>query len=170
MDRRFEAQTAELAEQRRETRERFEAMGGRFEAVLDVLADQRSWVGTVVGGLQNRAGRNLENAVAGTLRVALDLRDVKPEDIELRRKFVDEQGRIGPAGRSYEFDLWIDDGRTTIFEIKSTPEEDDVLRFNDKAEMARQALGLESIDKVLVTLEKPQGLQALCQSLGIQLV
>ena len=44
--------------------------------------DLKDWVGMVVGGFQRRAGRSLEDAVAGTLRIALG-RDVKPENITM---------------------------------------------------------------------------------------
>ena len=39
----------------------------------------------VVGGFQRRAGRELEDAIAGTLRLALK-RDIKPENITMRKK------------------------------------------------------------------------------------
>ena len=37
------------------------------------------WIGIVAGRFQIRAGRSLEDAVAGTLRIALG-RDVKPDN------------------------------------------------------------------------------------------
>jgi hypothetical protein len=50
---------------------RFEAMDRRFEAVLAEMRDQRDWVGVTVGGFQRRSGRGLEDAIAGTLHIAL---------------------------------------------------------------------------------------------------
>ena len=35
------------------------------------MSDLRDWVEIVVGGFQNRAGKNLENVVAGALRIGL---------------------------------------------------------------------------------------------------
>ena len=47
-------------------------MDSNFEDLMD-------WIGIVAGRFQRRAGRSLEDAVAGTLRIALG-RDVKPDN------------------------------------------------------------------------------------------
>lgn len=88
MDRRFNALQEEWRISREETNKRFEEMDRRFENLQD-------WVGIVVGGFQRRAGRNLEDAVAGTLRLALKRPDVKPENLKLRTKLIDDEGIIG---------------------------------------------------------------------------
>ena len=69
-DERFEQILQELRAFREDTDRKFDEMGGDFK-------DLKDWVGIVVGGFQRRAGRSIEDAVAGTLRIALD-RDVKP--------------------------------------------------------------------------------------------
>ena len=104
-DERFEKLLQELRAFREDTNRRFEAIDQRFEAMdrrfdevdgrfdkvdkrLDKMdsdfKDLKDWVGMVVGGFQRRAGRSLEDAVAGTLRIALG-RDVKPENITMRK-------------------------------------------------------------------------------------
>ena len=117
-DERFERLFNELRESREESNRRFEAMEHRF----DNLEDR---VGIVVGGFQRRAGRKLEDAIAGTLHLALK-RDIKPENITMRKKIKDDEGIIGPKGREYEIDLYITDGESLIFEIKPYAEEEDV--------------------------------------------
>ena len=52
-------------------------MDSNFEDLMD-------WIGIVAGRFQIKAGRSLEDAVAGTLRIALG-RDVKPENITMRK-------------------------------------------------------------------------------------
>ena len=110
-DERFERLFNELRESREESNRRF-----------DNLEDR---VGIVVGGFQRRAGRKLEDAIAGTLHLALK-RDIKPENITMRKKIKDDEGIIGPKGREYEIDLYITDGESLIFEIKPYAEEEDV--------------------------------------------
>ena len=126
----------------------------------------KDWVSIVVGGFQRRAGRNLEDAVAGTLRIALG-REVKPESIMLRKKIKDDEGMIGLKGRSYEVDLCLTNTESLIFEIKSYAEEADIERFNDKAELTIKKLGLKKVEKALITLEKHPSVVELCDKFGI---
>jgi len=70
---------------------RFEEVYHRFDKVDRDFKDLKDWVGIVVGGFQRRAGRSLEDAVAGTLRIALG-REVKPENIMMRKKITDDEG------------------------------------------------------------------------------
>jgi hypothetical protein len=68
---------------------------------------------------------------------------VKPENIIMRKKIEDDEGLIGPKGRSYEIDLCVTNDESLIFEIKSYAEEEDIERFNDKAELAIKTLSLK---------------------------
>ncbi len=179
-NRRFEAVDERFEEMREAMERRFEAADKRFEAIdkrfeevyhrFDKMdrdfKDLKDWVGIVVGGFQRRAGRSLEDAVAGTLRIALG-REVKPENIMMRKKITDDEGLIGPKGRSYKIDLCVTDTESLIFEIKSYAEEEDIERFNDKAELAIKKLGLKKVEKALITLEKRPLVMELCDKFGI---
>jgi len=160
MDRRFE-------EMRKDMDLRFEEVYRRFDKVDSDFKDLKDWVGLVVGGFQRRAGRNLEDTVAGTLKIALNKKDIKPEHIIMRKKITDDEGLIGPKGRTYEIDLYITNSETLIFEIKSYAEEEDVVRFNDKAELAIKKLNLKNVEKAFITLEKHPSVVNLCHQLGI---
>jgi len=160
MNRRFEAADKKFEEMREDTNRRFDKVDSDFK-------DLKDWVGIVVGGFQRRAGRNLEDAVAGTLRIALG-KDVKPENIRMRQKIQDDEGMIGPKGRSYEIDLCVTNTECLIFEIKSYAEEEDIERFNDKAELALKKWDLKNMKKVLITLEKRPLVVELCDKFGIQ--
>ena len=176
MNRRFEAADKRfdaIDKRFEEVYRRFEAIDKRFEEVYHRFdkvdrdfKDLKDWVGIVVGGFQRRAGRSLEDAVAGTLRIALG-REVKPENITMRKKITDDEGLIGPKGRSYEIDLCVTDTESLIFEIKSYAEEEDIERFNDKAELAIKKLGLKKVEKALITLEKRPLVMGLCDKFGI---
>ena len=115
-DERFERLLQELRAFRVGTNRRFEAIDTRFDKIDRDFSDLKDWVGIVVGGFQRRAGRSLENAVAGTLRIALG-REVKSEHIVMRRKIRDDEGLIGRAGRAYGIDLCIKNEEGVIFEI-----------------------------------------------------
>ncbi|MBL7117451.1 MAG: hypothetical protein ISS94_01515 [Candidatus Syntrophoarchaeum sp.] len=174
-DERFEKLLQELRAFREGTDRRFEAVDRRFDKMdsdfkdlKDDFKDLKDWVGIVVGGFQRRAGRSLEDAVAGTLRIALG-KDVKPENITMRKKIMDDDGLIGRAGREYEIDLCITNGESMIFEIKSYAEDDDIENFNDTAELAIKKLGLKKVKKALVTLDKRPSVVKLCDRYGILL-
>jgi hypothetical protein len=179
-DERFERLLQELRAFREDTNQRFEAADRRFEAIdkrfeevyrrFDKVDSDfknlEDWVGIVVGGFQRRAGRSLEDAVAGTLRIALG-KEVKPENITMRKKIMDDEGLIGPKGRSYEIDLCVTNTESLIFEIKSSAKEEDIERFNDKAELAIKKLGLKKVEKALITLDKHPSVVKLCDKFGI---
>ena len=167
-NRRFEAVDRRFEEMREDMNHRFEEVYRGFDKMDRDFKDLKDWVGIVVGGFQRRAGKSLEDAVAGTLRIALD-RDVKPENITMRKKMRDDDGLIGRAGREYEIDLYITDGECLIFEIKSYAEDDDIENFNDKAELAIKKLGLKKAKKALITLEKRTSVVKLCDKYGILL-
>jgi hypothetical protein len=172
IDKRFEAMERRFKaiDKRFEVMERrFEAMDKRFEVMEKRIDDHQSWVGIVVGRFQTRAGRNLEEAIAGTLRVALKVKDIEAENITLRRKLIDKEGRIGPAGRSYEVDICVHNGRALIFEVKSCPDEEDLYRFSDKADLAIKQWKLKKAVKVVVTLEKQIHLEKIAKKLKILL-
>ncbi|MFH1897428.1 MAG: hypothetical protein ABH886_04205 [Candidatus Desantisbacteria bacterium] len=160
----------EIHKSREEANKRFEAMDKRFDVMDKRFEDQKDWVGTVIGGLQGRADRNLEDTIAGTLRVALNRKDIKPESIKLRQRIQDDEGVIGPKGRDYEFDILMNNGETAIFEIKSYAEPDDVIRFNDKVELAKQKLGLTNLSKIFITLQKHKEMVNTCKETGVELV
>ena len=170
MDRRFEQRQIEIDKRFDAMDKRFDAMDKRFDVMDKQFEDQKDWVSTVIGGLQGRAGRNLEDTIAGTLRVALKRKDIKPESIKLRQKIQDDDGIIGPKGRDYEFDILMHNGETAIFEIKSYAETEDVLRFNDKVELAKQKLGLINPSKIFITLQKHKDMMNTCKETGVELV
>ena len=156
---------------------RFEAMDKRFEAIITELremnqhsADLKHWVQVNVGGLQRRAGRKLEDTIAGTLRFAMGLDDLSPDQLELRKKVEDREGLIGPKGRSYEYDLLLVNGEAIVFEIKSVPEVEDVQRFADKARLIESVLDRPIIRRVMVSLDKPSDIVMACEDEGIVLV
>ena len=166
-NRRFEESNRRIEELRKESERRFEAIERRFDKIERDFSDLKDWVGVVVGHFQVRAGRNLEEAIAGTLRISLG-RDVRPESIMMRKKIIDEEGVIGPKGRGYEVDLCVTDDESLIFEIKSYADAEDVERFNDKAELAIKQLNLRKPEKAIITLEKHPSLVKFCQQMGIR--
>lgn len=177
MDERFEATQKQMDERFEATQkqmdERFNAvqnqMKDQFNQLVSMNQDTKDWVGVVVGGFQVRAGRNLEEAVAATLRVALRMQGIEPEHIQMRQKIFDESGLIGPSGRSYEYDILIYNGESYVFEVKSVPDFEDVDRFRDKCDLVSRELDLKRVHCVIITLAKTPELIRYCEQKGVEL-
>jgi len=174
VDRRFEQvdRRFEQVDQRFEqVDQRFEQVDQRFEQLDRKVDDLKDWVEMVVGGFQVRSGRKLEDVVAGALRLVLKRPDITPDRIRLRQKVVDEKGSIGPIGRNYEVDILADDGRITLFEVKSVCEVEDVDRLADKVALMRTLHPDRQVDGVMVTLGvKEEEVKTRCAHYGIPLV
>ena len=63
--------------------------------------------------------------------------DISSENVRLRQPLEDVNGMIGPAGRSYEVDILVDNSTLLVFEVKSTCDVEDVDRFADKVALMR---------------------------------
>jgi hypothetical protein len=168
MDRRFEATERRFEAMQEQMDRRFDEARQHREELRRFIEDLRRWMEVTVGGLQNRAGRNLEDLVAGTLRLALGLTDIEPEHVRLRQTIEDTHGRIGPRGRRYEYDILAIDGQAVVFEVKSTPDPEDVERFADKAELVAGALG-RPVRSVLLTLGRRDDVVEACRRRGVEL-
>ena len=174
---------SDLDQFREETNQRFEQVDQRFEQVDQRFeqVDQRLttmnkhfedlqyWVELVLGRMQVRSGRNLEDVVAGALRLALKRPDIRAESIRLRQKIVDAEGIVFPRGRQKEVDLIASDGEYLVFEVKSAAEVDDVDNFAEKVELLRLQNPDKQVHGVFITLAAEPDVKQRCKELGIEL-
>ncbi len=153
---------------------RFEQIDRLFEQVdarFDQMDDKIDWLSVMVGRFQTRAGRKLEDAVAGALRYALKRPDIQPDQIRLRQKLVDEQGLVGPPGwRRFEIDIIAEDDQITVFEVKSLCEEEDVGNLVDKVRLLRALNPGKKVEGVMITLGIEGDVEALCTQHEITLI
>jgi len=173
VDRRFEQvdQRFERVDRRFEqVDQRFERVDQQFEQMGQRFDDLKSWVQVVVGGMQRRYGRNVEDLIARTLRLALKWEEVDPAKIRVRQKLPDPEGLIGSPGRVYEVDLYAEDKILYALEIKSTCDVEDVDNFHDKVDLVKREYPDKEVQAVLISLETDSGVQTRCEELGIRLV
>ena len=131
-DERFERLLQELKAFREDTNRRFEAMDRRFEAM-----DRRF-----------EAMRKDMNSRFEEVNKRFEAVDRRFEAVD--RRFEEVEKRFEEVYRRFDKI----DTESMIFEIKSYAEEEDVERFNDKAELAMKKLGLKKPKKALITLDK----------------
>jgi len=150
--------------------QRFDGMDQRFDHLEQQFSDLKDWVHLLVGHFQVRAGRKLEDVVAGTLRLALQRPDISPDQIRMRQKIVDERGILGRSGKKYEIDILTDNGQITVFEVKSVCEAEDVDRLADKIELLRVLYPDKTVTGIMVALGVEEEAQERCAEYGIPLV
>ena len=171
----------EFGQFRTEVNERFEKVDERFEKVdeqfdqvkqqMAETKDRTDKLALAVGGFQRRAGRKLEDVVAGALRYGLKRQDVSADNVRLRQKLVDVEGVVGPAGRTYEVDILIDNSSLLVFEVKSAAcKVEEVDRFADKVELVRRQHPDKAVEGALISLEPANTVKARCAEWGIQIL
>ncbi len=160
---------------------RFEKIDGRFEKIDGQLEqmkqqtaeikDKSDKIALAVGGFQRRAGRKLEDVVAGALRFGLKRQDVSADNVRLRQKLADVEGVVGPVGRTYEVDILIDNSSLLVFEVKSAAcKVEEVDRFADKVELVRRQHPDKAVEGALISLEPADSVKARCAEWGIQIL
>ena len=148
---------------------RFNHVDERFDGLSAEVRDTRDWFQLTVGRLQTRAGRNLEDVVAGALRIGLRRPDVSADMIKLRQKIVDREGMVYKPGKQKEVDLVASNGEYLVFEVKSAAEPDDVDDFAEKVALLQHLHPEKQVRGVFITLAPEADVQQRCQELGIEL-
>lgn len=143
----------------------------RFEQVIQQIAHTDAKVDLTVGGFQRRAGRKLENMVAEVLRFGLKRQDVSADNVRLRQTLADVEGVVGPAGRTYEVDILVDNSSLVVFEVKSAAcKVEEIDRFADKVALVRRQHPGKAVEGALISLEPADTVKARCAEWGIQIV
>ncbi len=159
----------------------FEGVDQRLEGLTQEMRDQgakltqemrnlRDWVELIAGRLQTRVGRNLEDIVAGALRLGLSRPDIDPINVRLRQKISDPTGLVYKPGKQKEVDLIAQDGELLVFEVKSAPDVDDVDEFADKVELVRLQNPDRLVIGVFVAVGADADVRQFCTRRGVQLI
>ncbi|RKZ78376.1 MAG: hypothetical protein DRR19_26515, partial [Candidatus Parabeggiatoa sp. nov. 1] len=97
-----------------------------------------AWLKIVTGNLGTEKGQKLEELFALGLSYGLKTPDIKPETIQLRQLFVDTEGSILRKGKYVEIDLIAENGKFTVFEVKTTAVTTDVSTFARKVQLVQR--------------------------------
>ena len=167
----------EMKEFRSETKERFEQVDQRFEHIDQQFEDMkheihglRDWMQLNVGGFQTRAGKRLEDVVAGAFCYGLNRGDVRPELVKLRQKITDVEGWVYRAGKTREVDIIALGQNMIVFEVKSTADHDDIDDLADQVELVRHLHPENTVEGILVMLGAERDHRDLCAQKGIKLI
>ena len=151
--------------------DKLDLTAGELNQQMTDIRDRSDKLDLAVGGFQRRAGRKLEDVVAGALRFGLKRQDVSADNVRLRQKLADVEGVVGPAGRTYEVDILIDNSSLLVFEVKSAAcKVEEVDRFADKVELVRRQHPDKAVEGALISLEPADTVKARCAEWGIQIL
>ncbi|MBN1878065.1 MAG: hypothetical protein JXA33_27835 [Anaerolineae bacterium] len=173
VDQRFEQvdQRFEQVDQRFEqVDQRFEQVDQRFVRLTQEVRESRNWFELLMGRWQTRAGRDLENVVAGALRLGLNRRDILPENVKLRQLISDPTGIVYKPGKQKEVDLIAQNGELLVFEVKSSPDVDDVDNFADKVKLVKIQNPDKEVCGVFVALTVDPRIRERCHELDLILI
>jgi len=145
-------------------------IGDLQQGLTGEMRNLRDWVEVIAGGLQHRAGRNLENIVAGALRLGLQRPDIAPEQIKLRQKIADPEGLVFKAGKQKEVDIVVQNGELLVFEVKSAPDADDVDEFADKVALVRLQNPDKQVSGVFVAVGVQDDVKQRCFERSLRLI
>jgi hypothetical protein len=166
VDRRFEQVDRRFEQVDR----RFEQVDQRLEQMTAEIRGLRDWMELNVGGFQTRAGRRLEDVVAGAFCYGLERQDIHPEHVKLRQKIVDQQGIVFRPGKEREVDLIAVGSEIIVFEVKSTADHDDIDDLADKVKLVEHLNSGKRVHGVLVMLGAETDHRKLCSERGLKLI
>ncbi len=150
--------------------QRFEQVDRRFEQLTAEIRGLRNWMELNVGGFQTRAGRRLEEVVAGAFCYGLERQDIRPEQVKLRQKIVDAQGVVFRPGKEREVDLIAVGSEIIVFEVKSTADYDDIDDLADKVKLVEHLNPGKAVHGILVMLGAEAEHRRLCTERGLRLI
>jgi septal ring factor EnvC (AmiA/AmiB activator) len=150
--------------------QRLDKLEQRMEDVVREVKGLRDWMELKVGGFQTRAGRRLEDVVAGAFCYGLERQDMRPEQVHLRQTIEDTQGLVWRAGRKREVDLIASGAEIIVFEVKSTADRDHIEDLADKVTLVRATTPEKQVHGVLGMLGAESGHRQRCSELGLRLI
>ena len=150
--------------------QRFAGMEHRFGEIKNQIHQLQLWMEVNVGGLQSRAGKRLENVVAGAFCFGLRRNDIRPENVKLRQKLTDEAGAVFRPGKQREVDIIALGQEILVFEVKSSADHDDIDDLADNVSLVRHLHPGAHVKGILVMLGAEADHRQLCAEKGLELI
>ena len=150
--------------------QQFAEVDQQFDDLKKEIQGLKDWMELNVGGFQRRAGRRLEDVVAGAFCYGLVRNDIRPEQVRLRQKITDSEGVVFRPGKTREVDLIALGPELLVFEVKATADADDIDDLGDKVTLVRHLNPGRKVEGVLVMLGAERDHRELCAQKGLVLI
>jgi len=130
-----------------------------------------AWLKLVTGNVGDKRGQEAEQLFALGLRYGLKRSDIKPETIQLRCQFVDTEGIVFPKkGKFIEVDIMAEDGKLSVFEVKTTAVDTDVMTFARKVQLIQHQTPDKQVSGIFISPEASEAVKQCCTEYDLTFV
>jgi hypothetical protein len=167
MNRRFEEEKRERLDIKRRLI-KVESMVTRMD---EKITQFDAWLKLVTGNVGDKRGQEAEQLFALGLRYGLKRSDIKPETIQLRCQFMDEEGIVFPKkGKFIEVDIMAEDGKLSVFEVKITAVDTDVMTFARKVQLIQHQTPDKQVSGIFISPEASEAVKQCCAEYDLTFV
>jgi hypothetical protein len=165
-NRRFEQVERRFDEQRREQldmKRRLIKVESTMVRLDEKITQFDAWLKVVTGNVGDKKGKEAEQLFALGLSYGLKRSDIKPETIQLRCEFQDEEGIVFPKkGKFIEVDILAENGKLSVFEVKTTAIETDVITFVRKVQLIQHQTPDKQVTGIFISPEASEKVKQCC--------
>jgi len=159
MNRRFEEEKRERLDLKRRMI-RVESTVDRMEKKITQFD---AWLKVVTGNVGDKKGKDAEQLFALGLNYGLKRSDIKPESIQLRQIFMDEEGIVFPKkGKFIEVDILGENGKFSVFEVKTTAIDTDVVTFARKVQLIQHQMPDKPVSGIFISPNASEEIEQCC--------
>ena len=159
MNRRFEEQKREQLDMKR----RIIKIESTMVRLDEKITQFDAWLKLVTGNVGDKRGREAEQLFALGLGYGLKRSDIKPGTIQLRCEFQDEEGIVFPKkGKFIEVDIMAENGKLSVFEVKTTAIETDVITFVRKVQLIQHQSPDKKVSGIFISPEASEKVRQCC--------
>jgi hypothetical protein len=178
MNRRFELLQAEINQRfEEEKRERLDMkrdliqVKSMVKRMDEKITQFDAWLKVVIGNISDKKGKDAKQLFAWGLSYVLKRTDIKPDMIQLRQIFRDEEGIVFPKkGKSIEVDILAENGKFSVFEVKTTAIETDVVTFARKVQLIQHRMPGKSVSGIFISPEASEEVRQCCAEYELMFV
>ena len=159
MDRRFEEEKRERLDMKRRLI-KVESMMTRMD---EKITQFDAWLKVVTGNVGDKKGQDAEQLFALGLSYGLKRTDIKPQTIQLRQMFMDDDGIVFPKkGKYIEVDILAENGQLSVFEVKITAVETDVVTFARKVQLVQHQNPEKPVSGIFISPNAGEEIKQCC--------
>ena len=182
----------EMKSLREESNRRFDKVDHRFEEVKREQLDLKrrmvkvestvdrmdkkitqfdAWLKVVTGNVGDKKGKDAKQLFALGLNYGLKRSDIKPESIQLRQTFMDDEGIVFPRkGKHIEVDILAENGNFAVFEVKTTAIDTDVVTFARKIQLIQHQTPDKQVSGIFIAPNADEEIAQCCSEYGLMFV
>jgi hypothetical protein len=167
MNRRFDEEKRERLDMKR----RLIKVESTVNRMDEKITQFDAWLKLVTGNVGDKRGQEAEQLFALGLRYGLKRSDIKPETIQLRCQFMDAEGIVFPKkGKFIEVDIMAEDGKLSVFEVKITAVDTDLMTFARKVQLIQHQTPDKQISGIFISPEASEAVKQCCAEYDLTFV